>query len=179
MATVSLSPTPASIAAMSSRRGPLTSNPNVVNSPLRGPSALTGLAKQKRSYANVQREESYAQPPPIKKKLLENGTQRAVRSPSKSTTRPQVAVQRSTARPTIKERAVRPVQPVARTVQDVDTEKEVWKKHHRAKFPKMVFYFESIPDDVRAKLTKRVTYLGAVSFLQFAFLVWHACQAGR
>jgi hypothetical protein len=52
----------------------------------------------------------------------------------------------------------------SRAVQDVDTEKEVWKKHHRAKFPKMVFYFESIPDDIRAKLTKRVTYLGAVRY---------------
>lgn len=166
MATISLSPTPVPIAAMSSRRVPLTSNPNVANSPLRGLSSLNAFAKQKRSYANVQREETYGQPPPVKKQALENGTQRAVRSPSK-TSRTQVLVQRSGTRPVTKDRATRTTQASTRTVQDVDTEKEVWKKHHRAKFPKMVFYFESIPDDIRAKLTKRVTYLGAVSSLSF------------
>ncbi|KID93055.1 G1/S regulator [Metarhizium guizhouense ARSEF 977] len=145
---------------MSSRRVPLTSNPNVANSPLRGPGSLHAYAKQKRSYANVQREEAYGQPPPVKKQVLEDGTQRAVRSPSKAP-RTQVVVQRSSTRLVTKDRTTRTTQASARTVQDVDTEKEVWKKHHRAKFPKMVFYFESIPDDIRAKLTKRVNYLGA------------------
>ncbi|KFG84996.1 G1/S regulator [Metarhizium anisopliae] len=145
---------------MSSRRVPLTSNPNVANSPLRGPGSLHAYAKQKRSYANVQREEAYGQPPPVKKQVLEDGTQRAVRSPSKAH-RTQVVVQRSSTRLVAKDRATRTTQASTRTVQDVDTEKEVWKKHHRAKFPKMVFYFESIPDDIRAKLTKRVNYLGA------------------
>ncbi|EXV05685.1 Dfp1/Him1 and DBF zinc finger domain protein [Metarhizium robertsii] len=145
---------------MSSRRVPLTSNPNVANSPLRGPGSLHAYAKQKRSYANVQREEAYGQPPPVKKQVLEDGTQRAVRSPSKAH-RTQVVVQRSSTRLVAKDRATRTTQVSTRTVQDVDTEKEVWKKHHRAKFPKMVFYFESIPDDIRAKLTKRVNYLGA------------------
>ncbi|OAA51681.1 G1/S regulator [Metarhizium rileyi] len=158
---------------MSSRRVPLTSNPNVANSPLRGPSSLHAYAKQKRSYANVQREETYGQPPPVKKQALENGTQRAVRSPSK-TLRSQVLVQRTSTRPVTRDRTVaRTAQTSTRTVQDVDTEKEVWKKHHRAKFPKMVFYFESIPDDVRAKLTKRVTYLGARQEPFFSIDVTH------
>ncbi|KAK2613069.1 Cdc7p-Dbf4p kinase complex regulatory subunit [Conoideocrella luteorostrata] len=157
---------------MSSRRVPLSSNPNVVNSPLRGHSTLNAYAKQKRSYANVQREEAYGQPPPVKKQALENGSQRAVRSPSK-TSRTQVLVQRSAARPTLKDRATKSTQNAPRTVQDVDTEKEVWKKHHRAKFPKMVFYFESIPDDIRAKLAKRVTYLGARQEPFFSIDVTH------
>lgn len=154
---------------MSSRRGPLTSNPNVANSPLRGAGASLAAAysKQKRSYANMQREEPYGQPPPSKKQALEHPTQRASaipRSPSKLP-RSQVLPQRgissaSTTRPQPKDRAR--VQQTSRTAQD-DHDKEVWKKHYRAKFPKMVFYFESIPDDVRAKLTKKVTYLGAVS----------------
>jgi regulatory subunit for Cdc7p protein kinase len=166
MATVSLSPTPAPIAAMSSRRVPLTSNPNVANSPLRGHSTLNAFAKPKRSYATLQREEAYGQPPPVKKQALENGTQRAVRSPSKLS-RTQVLVQRSGTRPVTRDRNARTTQTASRTMQGVDTEKEVWKKHHRAKFPKMVFYFESIPDDIRAKLTKRVTYLGAVCCYPF------------
>lgn len=163
MATISISLSPVSISAMSSRRGPLTNNPNVANSPLRGASALAGYAKQKRSYANMQREEPYGQPPPLKKQVLDNGSQRAVRSPTKPTsTRSHVLVQRASTRPVVsKERSSKTVS-ASRSTQDLDAEKEMWKKHHRAKFPKMVFYFESIPDDIRAKLTKRVTYLGAV-----------------
>ena len=154
---------------MSSRRVPLTSNPNVANSPLRGHAALAAYAKQKRSYANLQREEPYGQPPPMKKQALENG-QRAVRSPVKagsttaSTSRSNPLLQRTIPRPTLKDRVPRATTQSAARAND-DTDKEVWKKHYGAKFPKMVFYFESIPDDVRAKLTKRVTYLGAVSNL--------------
>lgn len=164
MATVlSPSPTPAPIAAMASRRVPLSNNPNVVNSPLRGASALAAYAKQKRSHATVQREEPYGQAPPLKKQVLDNGSARVIRSPSKLPRSSQSisrATTGATTRPVIRERQSRPIQ--TSKSHDVDTEKEVWKRHHRAKFPKMVFYFESIPDDVRAKLIKRVTYLGAV-----------------
>ncbi|KJZ74647.1 hypothetical protein HIM_05997 [Hirsutella minnesotensis 3608] len=182
MAAVSLSPTPAPISAMSSRRAPLTSNPNVVNSPLRGASALASYAKQKRSYATIQREEAYGQPPPIKKQALENGAHRPVRSPSKTTvSRTQILVQRAPATTTrsstvaARERLSRAsnTTSASRGGQDVDNEKEMWKKHYRAKFPKMVFYFESIPDDVRAKLTKRVTYFGARQEPFFSIDVTH------
>lgn len=149
---------------MSSRRVPLSNNPNVANSPLRGASALAAYAKQKRSHATTQREEPYGQPPPIKKQALDNGSARVIRSPSKLP-RSQVGPRSATAaatRPAVRDRQTnRPTAP-SRPTQDADTEKEVWKRHHRAKFPKMVFYFESIPDDIRAKLIKRVTYLGAV-----------------
>ncbi|KAG9503847.1 hypothetical protein J7337_003805 [Fusarium musae] len=155
---------------MSSRRGPLTNNPNVANSPLRGASALAGYAKQKRSYATVQREETYGQPPPLKKQVLDNGVQRPVRSPTRSA-RTQVLVQRGATRPSTKERTSRAAPP--NVSRDADTEKEAWKKHHRAKFPKMVFYFESIPDDVRARLTKRVNYLGARQEPFFSIDVTH------
>lgn len=176
MATVSVSLSASSKAsapaAMSSKRAPLASNPNVANSPLRAPSILTGYAKTKRSFATVQREEPYGQPPPVKKQILENGAQRAVRSPTKPVARAptHIVVPRNPSavpRPVVRERSVRSATTTstARASQAVDTEKELWKKHHRAKFPKMVFYFESIPDDVRAKLTKRVTYLGAVCHL--------------
>lgn len=166
MATISLSPSPAPIVAMSSRRVPLTNNPNVANSPLRGASALSGFSKQKRSYATIQREEPYGQAPPVKKQALENGSQRAVRSPSKlpraqPASRLASTTASTTSRQMARDRASKSLS-ATRPTQDVDTEKEVWKKHHRAKFPKMVFYFESIPDEIRAKLIKRVTYLGAV-----------------
>lgn len=160
MATISISPKPVPIAIMASRRGPLTSNPNIANSPLRGASALGALSKPKRSYANIQREEPYGQAPPVKKQALESGLQRPVRSPSKIP-RTQVSIQRAGARPATKERPSRTLLNAA-PAPDVGVDKDVWKKHHRAKFPKMVFYFESIPDDIKAKLIKRVTHLGAV-----------------
>ncbi|PNP47272.1 hypothetical protein TGAMA5MH_01087 [Trichoderma gamsii] len=184
MATVSVSLSASSKAsapaAMSSKRAPLASNPNVANSPLRAPSILAGYAKSKRSFATVQREEPYGQPPPVKKQILENGAQRAVRSPSKPAARAptHIVVPRNPSavpRPVARDRSTRPATTTstARASQAVDTEKELWKKHHRAKFPKMVFYFESIPDDVRAKLTKRVTYLGARQEPFFSIDVTH------
>ncbi|KAB8293865.1 hypothetical protein EYC80_009344 [Monilinia laxa] len=36
-----------------------------------------------------------------------------------------------------------------------------WQKHYRKSFPKFVFYFESIPEEVRLKYTKQVLALGA------------------
>ncbi|KAL6866635.1 Dfp1/Him1, central region domain-containing protein [Trichoderma novae-zelandiae] len=164
---------------MSSKRAPLASNPNVANSPLRAPSLLAGFVKPKRPFATVQREEPYGQPPPVKKQALDHGAQRAVRSPSKPIARnpAHIVIPRNPSavpRPVVRERAAKATTAsTTRVLQDVDTEKEVWKKHHRAKFPKMVFYFESIPDDIRAKLTKRVTYLGARQEPFFSIDVTH------
>ncbi|CAH0056413.1 unnamed protein product [Clonostachys solani] len=179
MATVSLSPTPAPVAIMSSRRGPLTSIPHAANSPMRGAAAaIAAYSKQKRSHANLQREEAYGQPPPNKKQVLENGTHRAVRSPSKlprsqTTTLPQRGLSSTTTiRGTTRERGR--LSTTSRVVEnDPNEQKEVWKKHYRAKFPKMVFYFESVPDDIRAKLTKKVTYLGARQEPFFSIDVTH------
>lgn len=172
-ANASLSPPPVKQRLLDSfygnTRNPLTSNPNAANSPLRGVGSLAGYAKQKRSYAHVQREESYGQPPPVKKQALDNGTQRAVRSPSKiARPQPQVQSQRATTR--LPTKGVSKSVAAPRAGHDGENETEVWKKHHLAKFPKMVFYFDSIPDDVRAKLTKRVIYLGAVCVLVLSYL---------
>ncbi|PHH74004.1 hypothetical protein CDD80_3425 [Ophiocordyceps camponoti-rufipedis] len=168
MATVSLSPTPAPVTVMSSRRAPLANNPNVINSPLRGASALSCYTKPKRTHASAQRDESYLQQPALKKQALENGGQRPIRSPSKP--RPQVLVQR-TSIPSARSVTAASKDRGSRALHDNET--EAWKKHYRAKFPKMVFYFESIPDDVRAKLTKRVTYFGARQEPFFSIDVTH------
>src|SRR3954465_14809026 len=70
MAAISLSPLPPTLSTMSGRRVPLSSNLNAVNSPFRAVAAAA--AKQKRSYANEQREESYGHPPPAKKQMVES-----------------------------------------------------------------------------------------------------------
>ena len=77
MAAVSISPLPHSLSSMSSRRVPLSSNPNAANSPYRALAAAA--SKQKRSYATIQREESYGQPPPAKKQMLDS--QQTLRTP--------------------------------------------------------------------------------------------------
>lgn len=140
------------------RRTPLSSNPNVANSPLRAPGAATlAQTKPKRSYATLQREEAYGQPPPLKKQMLENGLQRQLRSPSKGhrSALPQRSVRLST-----KERTA---QQQEQTQQDNSVEKiRQWQKEYQARFPKMVFYFESISEDLRYKLSKQAVSLGAV-----------------
>lgn len=157
---------------MSSRRAPLTSNPNAANSPLRGLSTLNGFAKtQKRSYACAQREELYGQPP-VKKQALQSGIQKVQRSPSATSrsTAPLLANTRLVARDRSNKAGA-----ASRTAHDGENAREAWKKHHRAKFPKMVFYFESIPDDIRARLTRRVTYLGAVRLVAPSLPVNYTC----
>lgn len=167
MATISLSPRPVPFTAMSARRGPLANNPNVANSPLRGASVLSGLAKQRRSHATVQREEAYGQPPPVKKQALEDGGHRPVRSPTKiGRLQTQKVSPRGVTRLAPKDRSSKATTDATST-QDAEDERytELWRKHHMSRFPNMVFYFDSIPDEVRLKLTKKVHSLGSVSYI--------------
>ncbi|KAF6821982.1 dfp1 him1 [Colletotrichum musicola] len=152
---------------MSSRRTPLSSNPNVANSPLRAASALA-QAKQKRSHANIQREELYGQPPPLKKQVIENTGTRHLRSPSRIT-KPSQLPQR-VARPLAKERLTHH--------DDANLEKiRQWQTEYRGRFPKMVFYFESIPEDQRAKLSRHAMTLGARDERFFSSNITHVVTA--
>lgn len=171
MAAVSISPTPAAHPSitMATRRVPLGSNPNAANSPMR-PSSASLLAFQgskipkARSHAEIMREEAYGQPPPAKRQMVERGVQRAVPSPSRP--RPTNVVYRNRSNRVAEQR---PAEQTRRTTQSATfkpTEKEVdnirvWQAQTRSRFPKMVFYFESVPDDLRPRLCKQVTHLGA------------------
>lgn len=144
------------IPTASTRRAPLSNNPNAANSPLRSAAG----SKVKRSHATVQREEQYGQPPPLKKQMLEHGSQRATRSPtSQSRTRPAHQAQRPRARA--------PQTTAESTQHQRAQERDLasWQKQYRARFPRMVFYFDSVPDDVRTRLVKPIVYLGAVSHI--------------
>jgi len=166
MAAVSLSPTPVVLSTMSSRRVPLSSNPNVANSPLRGATALNNAmaAKSRRSHASTQREDNYGQPPPAKRQMLEGGTKAVLRSPSRQ---PQQQLQRAVpSRATSRSHA-----PSRRHVQDPNpqpTEEDLreirkWQQNQRSRFPKFVFYFDGIPQEQQSRLAKQLTHLGAVS----------------
>lgn len=176
MATISLSPTPVTFSAMSGRRVPLSSNQNIANSPLRN-SAL--LAKQKRPSAQVQREEQYGQPPPAKKLVIESGNQRLLRPASQPqrVTKSQIPIQtrrnaNSYETKLAKERSALQNQHQQQTVtattsytkQDIE-EIQNWQQHHRARFPKLVFYFEKVPNEAHKRLAKQIAALGAVSTL--------------
>ncbi|KAK3937873.1 Dfp1/Him1, central region-domain-containing protein [Diplogelasinospora grovesii] len=173
MATVSLSPTPVHFSTMSTRRVPLASNPNVANSPLRASSGLNAKARV-RSYAEMQREEACGQPPPAKRQMVEHGNQRvAVPSPTRARTAKMVVHRTAprTAAATATERTVRGVgyKPSEEELESI----RQWQQQHRARFPKMVFYFESIPDDHRSKLAKQLAQLGAREEKFFSIEITH------
>ncbi|KAL8305790.1 hypothetical protein RB597_003506 [Gaeumannomyces tritici] len=185
MATVSLSVSPASFSAMSTRRVPLSNNPNVANSPLRGSHVSAaansfGFSKQKRSYASAQREELYGQPPPAKKQMLGNvSTYRTtLRSPVKPRTVAHAAsLQRASATERDRERERdRASQQASRAPKITEREIETiqkWVANQKAQFPRHVFYFESVPDDVRAKLARQLMALGAREEKFFSISITH------
>lgn len=149
---------------MSSRRAPLASNPNVANSPIRNTSSnfaavLNKHRQQKRTYASVQREEPYGQPPPSKKKLLNDGTEQPLRSPVRQVK----VVRKDLARVHKDEKLSQHQGSKAAVREDEAARVQRWKSITRANFPNFVFYFESVPNDQRAKLVRHLTQLGAVS----------------
>jgi regulatory subunit for Cdc7p protein kinase len=177
MAAVSISPLPHSLSSMSSRRAPLSNNPNAANSPYRATNA--DASKQKRSYATIQREESYGHPPPAKKQMLE--THHTLRTPprqqsvqpsaeSRVLTRKPVSSRQSAFEPKLvpareTEKSSQQTGAKAEKISEENLESmRTWQKHHRRQFPKYVFYFESGSEDARYKCTKQVIALGAVSF---------------
>ncbi|KAI0968302.1 Dfp1/Him1, central region-domain-containing protein [Xylaria arbuscula] len=184
MAAISLSPTPVDFSVMSGRRVPLASNQNVANSPLR-----STVFKQKRTLAQLQREEPYGQPPPAKKLVLDASTQRVIKSPSQQPriSRSQIPVQ--SRRPATnnnacdarsareRERAVSRHQQEEAAGPDY-SEKHLeefrnWKAHHRARFPKSLFYFDQVPSDVALKLKRQIAALGGHETAFFSVDVTH------
>ncbi|KAH6618002.1 Dfp1/Him1, central region-domain-containing protein [Chaetomium sp. MPI-SDFR-AT-0129] len=158
---------------MSTRRVPLsTTNPNVANSPMRAAAIANGI-KKSRSHADAAREDVYGQPPPAKRQMVERG----VASPSRvRTTRTVVhrTATRATANPaaTQKESTAATIYP-----EEADEEEQAnlrtWYTQIRARFPKMVFYFESVPDDTRARLAKQVARLHAREEKFFSIDITH------
>jgi regulatory subunit for Cdc7p protein kinase len=184
MAAVSIFDLPHTLSSMTARRVPLSSNPNAANSPYRAVTAAG--TKPKRSYATIQREEAYGQPPPAKKQIVEV-SQRNLRTPPRQSTADSleghVFSRRAHAQPTAFDRKLeaarrRPAQQAVAKADKVAEENletiRQWQRHYRKVFPKFVFYFESIADDTRMRYAKQVTALGAVSSHCFCYQE-HAC----
>lgn len=166
---------------MSNRRVPLASNQNAANSPLRNPAL-----KQKRTLTQLQREEPYGQPPPTKKLVLDAGTQRVVRSqpqPPPRVSKSAIPVQSRRSTNSTYDTKLARERAAARQQQDAAavtefTEKDieeiqVWKAHHVARFPKSLFYFDQIPNDVAHRLKRQIAALGGRETAFFSTDVTH------
>lgn len=152
---------------MSTKRIPLSaSNPNVANSPMRALSGANGL-KKARGYADMLREEPYGQPPPAKRQMIERG----VASPSRPKTTRTIVHRSAATRASTATTQRASAAPLYNPTEEELASLRTWHTQIRNRFPKMVFYFEGIPEDQRSKLAKQIGRLGAVRILHCAVVV--------
>ncbi|KAF7117968.1 hypothetical protein CNMCM5793_007318 [Aspergillus hiratsukae] len=154
---------------MSTRR-PLANVPNATNSPHRA-----GLVPAKRPRTtNAPIDIPYGQPPP--KKQVIDGLEQDARSPARvksSTTDCKLFTRRSTnaqpsafekklvaARDRERQAQLKGTKPERPSAESVDSIRQ-WQRHYRKAFPQFVFYFDAIPEDIRAKCSRQVIALGA------------------
>ncbi|KAI9925220.1 hypothetical protein MW887_006140 [Aspergillus wentii] len=170
---------------MSTRRPPLANVPNATNSPHRA-----GLVPAKRPRTSTQLDIPYGQPPP--KKQVVDGAEQEPRSPTRKSsvyqtttdsklftrrsnnTQPsafekKLVAARDKERQTTQVKGTRHDKPSAETV---DTIRQ-WQRHYRKAFPQFVFYFDSIPEEIRSKCSRQVIALGASEEKFFSRLVTH------
>lgn len=160
---------------MSTRRVPLANVPNAANSPYRAVAAAA--SKRARSQSTFQGELAYGQPPPAKRQAIELDDS-GLQTPSRKQQIPQNAEGRvfnkrpANSQVTAFERKLLAAKDKQTQYKAGRQEKVVnenldtirqWQKHYRRVFPTYVFYFESVPDEVRIKYSKQVIALGAVS----------------
>ncbi|CAK7214197.1 Cdc7p-Dbf4p kinase complex regulatory subunit [Sporothrix curviconia] len=188
--------------SMQSRRVPLSVNSNAANSPLRtgtgnnhlsASAAAAAFAKQRRSHASVQREENYGLAPPAKKQMLEKVDNNVSASASTLTSttsalrRVPVVQRASMSRSYQAERVSSHHQQQQQQsthhshqshhhIQVSQKEAEEvrrWQQSQRLRFPKLVFYFDNLPEDQSARLSKQVSYLGAREDKFFSIDITH------
>ncbi|EME89514.1 uncharacterized protein MYCFIDRAFT_128396 [Pseudocercospora fijiensis CIRAD86] len=171
---------------MASRRLPLATVPNAVNSPVRNVAAAVAAAvsgKRTRAQAGDTRESTYGQPPTKKQALAiaypnedeENVDPRPRRGPTAFERKLASAREKKTT-PQLQPQP----QPQSRTLdrtlkQQADNLESVrqWQKHYRRQFPQFVFYFDNVSDDVRHKAMQSIRLLGAREEKFFSKSVTH------
>ncbi|EPS33783.1 hypothetical protein PDE_08745 [Penicillium oxalicum 114-2] len=181
MAAVFVPPSPRTSLNMSTRR-PLANVPNATNSPHRA-----GLVPAKRARSG-QVDIPFGQPPPKKhvmdaveqdrnRLIVPQGTESKLFARRSNNANPS-AFEKKLVAAREKERVVpsktaRNDRPTADTI---DTIRQ-WQRHYRKAFPQFVFYFDSIPEDVRRKFSRQVVALGACEEKFFSRLVTHVVTA--
>lgn len=187
MADILLSPAPHKLGDMSSKRVPLGNVPNATNSPFRFVAATT--LKRSRDQVDSQEDLAYDLQPRAKRQALEDG-RTSLRTPPRKqalqSAESRVFNKRPlNAQPTSFERKLLASAKENKGIQRLDhkIEQKVqqrverqgkashealedirqWQRHYKRSFPTFVFYFESLPEEVRVKCSKWVRSLGAVS----------------
>ncbi|KAH8704929.1 putative G1/S regulator NimO [Talaromyces proteolyticus] len=183
MAAVFVPPSPQTSFAMSTRRPPLANVPNAANSPHHGGNAAV---KRARTGSHVDLN-LYGQPP--SKKQMVDREDMATHSPVKTRTiisqnaESKVFSRRTNnAQATAFEKKLiaardKDRQPQLRKYEKVTAESldniKQWQRHYRKAFPGFVFYFDSIPADVRSRSLREVAALGAREERFFSRTVTH------
>lgn len=166
---------------MSSRRPPLANVPNAANSPHR----VSNTAVGKRARPGSQIDLAFGQPPPKRQAASREDNTSGVGSPTKArvvvpqmsmgeenklfSRRPQHVQATAFEKRLIAARDQKDPtsQPRASKYEKASTEKldniRQWQRHYRKAFPGFVFYFDSLPTDVRNRSLREVLALGAVS----------------
>ncbi|OJJ43978.1 hypothetical protein ASPZODRAFT_153959 [Penicilliopsis zonata CBS 506.65] len=185
MAAVFVPPSPQPALNMTTRR-PLANVPNATNSPHRA--GLVPGSKRSRT-TTAQLDIPFGQPPP-KKQVVE-----ALGHDGRSPNRPRATVHGGTdsklftrrsnnSQPSAFEKKLVAARDKERQLQQrsgrhekVTTETmdniRQWQKHYRKAFPQFVFYFDSIPEEVRNRCSRQVIALGAREEKFFSRLVTH------
>lgn len=173
-ATVYVPPSPhdpLSRMTTAARRAPLASIPNATNSPHR--LLTTSGSKRSRAQVNVSLQENE---PPYKRQALEKNT--ADRGPATPTrqTPPKpgegrvfdrghgasgsTAFQRRLVAARDKTSGLRVTKNAEPPPKDENIRQ--WQKHYRKIFPQFHFYFDGVPEDVKARFIRNIVSLGAV-----------------
>ena len=188
MAEISLSPAPHKLGKMSSNRVPLGNVPNAANSPFR--SVFAATSKRSREQVEAQGDLHYDFQPRAKRQALEDGRPNLRTSPRKQAIqsaegrifnrRPVNALltpfekkllasakeNKTTQRveQKIEQRAQQRVERQGKASHEALEDIRQWQRHYKRSFPTFVFYFESLPEEIRVKCSKWIRSLGAVSF---------------
>lgn len=159
---------------MNNKRVPLSNVPNAANSPFRAVAAAA--SKRSRDQVEQQADISYDIQPRAKRQALEN-SRGSLRTPPRKQ-----ALQSAEGRifngrqanvqPTAFERKLlaaredKSQQRIERqeksSTEALDAVKQ-WQRNYKKSFPLFVFYFESVPEDVRLKCSRWIRQFGAVS----------------
>lgn len=185
MAQVSLSPAPHKLGNMSNKRIPLGNVPNAANSPFR--SVAAAAAKRSRDQVEAQEDLPYDLKPRTKRQALEDGRTSLRTSPRKQTlqsaegrifnrrpvnaqptpferrllasTKDNKVTQRVEQK--IEQRIQQRVERQGKASHEALEDIRQWQRHYKRSFPTFVFYFESLPEEVRVKCSKWIRSLGA------------------
>lgn len=176
---------------MTSKRAPLANVPNAVNSPFRPVTA--GNGKRTRAQAGELREVEDGQPP-AKKQIVDLSDDDAENvDPRRRNGVPVHALEgveepfakrTANAPPTVFEKKLNAVrerrppppqrndQPQKQAGDNLESIRQ-WKRHYKRQFPGFVFYFESVPQDIRLKAARQLQLLGAREEKFFSNAVTH------